>query len=88
VIRRLEHDHLSAHLAAVEELLSSAPPGDVLGRMSLTERRDEVRKALAEVESRREMKGAPHSSSAARQSSGARVSTPTSLLRRSASIRT
>ena len=32
VIRRLEQDHLSADLAAVEELLSSAPPGDVLGR--------------------------------------------------------
>jgi hypothetical protein len=57
VIRRLEQDHLSADLAAVEELLSSAPPGDVLGRMSLTERRDEVRKALTEVESRREIEG-------------------------------
>jgi hypothetical protein len=51
VIRRLEQDHLAADLAAVEDLLSSAPAGDVLGRMSLTERRDEVRKALAEVES-------------------------------------
>ncbi len=57
VIRRLEQHLLSADLAAVEELLSSAPPGDVLGRMSLTERRDEVRKALAEVESTREIEG-------------------------------
>jgi hypothetical protein len=57
VIRRLEQEHLSADLAAVEELLSSAPSGDILGRMSLTERCDEVRKALAEVESRGEIEG-------------------------------
>ena len=57
MIRRLEHDRLSADLAAVEELLASAPPGDVLGRMSLAERRDEVRAALAEVGTKDQQEG-------------------------------
>lgn len=48
MIRRLEHDYLSADLSAVEALLAAAPVGDVLGRMSLEERRDEVRSALSE----------------------------------------
>ena len=57
MIRRLEQDHLSADLAAVEDLLASAAPGDILGRMSLTERRDEVRKALADLDSKGETEG-------------------------------
>jgi hypothetical protein len=57
VIRRLEQDQLAADLAAVEELLASAPAGDVLGRLSLTERRDEVRAALAETGAKGELEG-------------------------------
>jgi hypothetical protein len=57
VIRRLEQEQLAADLAAVEELLASAPPGDVLGRMSLEARRGEVRAALAEAGARTEQEG-------------------------------
>jgi hypothetical protein len=56
-MRRLEQDWLAADLAAVDDLLASAPPGDVLGRVSLTERRDEVRTALAEVGAQKEHEG-------------------------------
>lgn len=57
MIRRLEQDHLAADLAAIEDLLASAPPGDVVGRMSLNERRDEVRSALADVGTKAEHEG-------------------------------
>ncbi len=57
MIRRLEQDHLTADLAAVDELLAAAPPGDTLGRMSLSERRDEVLKELAGVGAKLEQEG-------------------------------
>jgi hypothetical protein len=52
VIRRLERHRLSSDLAAVEGLLKDAPADDVVGRMSLEYRREEVAKqltALSEV---------------------------------------
>jgi hypothetical protein len=57
VIRRLEREFLTADLSAVEELLGAAPLGDVLGRMSLEERRDEVRAALNEIDAHPEHEG-------------------------------
>jgi hypothetical protein len=42
VIRKLTRDALKADLAEVQGLLSSAPDEDVLGRMSLEGRRDEI----------------------------------------------
>ncbi len=44
---RLERDFLAADLAAVEELLATAPPEDILGRMGLEARREEIHVELA-----------------------------------------
>ena len=50
MIPRLEREHLSSDLAALDELLATTPPGDVLGRISLQERRESVRAALGALE--------------------------------------
>lgn len=49
MIRKLEIEHLTAQLAAVDALLGSAPETDYLGRVSLESRRDEIRAQLAEL---------------------------------------
>jgi len=47
VIRRLERDRLTSDLADTEELLSTLSPDDVLGRMSLSARRNQLTEQLA-----------------------------------------
>lgn len=49
MIRKLEIDHLTAQLAAVNALLESAPLTDYIGRISLESRREEIRGKLAQL---------------------------------------
>lgn len=56
MMRKLERDQLAADLAALDSLLATAPASDVLGRIGLEARREEVRRRfdeLAEVAERR-----------------------------------
>lgn len=46
MIRKLEVEHLTAQLAAVDALLASAPQTDYVGRIGLESRRDEIRANL------------------------------------------
>lgn len=50
MIRKLERQHIAAELAALSSLLDTLPEGDLLGRMSLEYRRDEMRLELAALE--------------------------------------
>jgi hypothetical protein len=45
--RKTESDEIRADLATVEALLGAAPEGDILGRRSLTARRDILTQELA-----------------------------------------
>jgi len=50
MIPKIEKDFIAADLATVENILSQLTPSDVLGRLSLESRRDELRDTLASVE--------------------------------------
>lgn len=50
MIRRLEREHLASDLASVEELLKEAPTQDIVGRTSLSARRDEIVAELAALD--------------------------------------
>jgi len=47
VSRKIERDEIGAELATVEALLGAVPEGDVLGRRSLTARREILIQELA-----------------------------------------
>jgi len=51
MIRRLERERLSSDLAAVDRLVDSASPDDVIGRISLTSRRDQIAAELGALDS-------------------------------------
>jgi hypothetical protein len=53
-LRKVEVDHLRADLATVEELLQSLDPDDIVGRLSLTARKDALVQESHEAERSRE----------------------------------
>lgn len=48
-LKKLEHDRTVAELASVEALLASLTDEDVMTRLSLEDRRDELQRAVAEI---------------------------------------
>lgn len=46
MIKKLTRDHIEAELAALAALIAAAPDDDILGRMSLESRRDELQREL------------------------------------------
>jgi hypothetical protein len=49
VIRKFERDRLAAEIATLDTLLAASPPGDVLGRLSLTARREELQEQFGDL---------------------------------------
>ncbi|MGA8599210.1 MAG: hypothetical protein WB676_31210 [Bryobacteraceae bacterium] len=52
MIRKLERDRLAAEIATVDTILAATPASDVLGRISLTARREELQEQFASLQER------------------------------------
>jgi hypothetical protein len=52
VIRKLERDRLAAEIATVDTILAATPASDVLGRISLTARREKLQEQFANLQER------------------------------------
>ena len=59
-LKKLEHDRTVAELASVEALLASLTDEDVMTRLSLEDRRDELQRTVAEMAGKRRLQFLEH----------------------------